>query len=1115
MRIFSVVVAAIVCIHAEAQRKDGKMVMVKPPKGAVCYASTVNEFTTINAPNRPNANAKVGGANIEVTYDGFTTQAKAAFEAAVQIWEGILESPVTIKVYAQWEPLGPGVLGSAGPNLYIANFDGAPKKDVLYPVAVAEKIAGVDLNDPNDYDIVASFNSTNSQWHYGLTGSNPPADTYDLLSIVLHEIGHGLGITHGYAVQGTVGYIPDYFGGRPVVYETNIVNSSGNNMVNDFTPPSTALKTLMTNSLLFSSPLVRSVNSNNNATLYAPATYSAGSSIAHVDENAYPAGNANSLMTPFIGSAERILDPGPIVKNILNEIGWTVTTLEHEPLRGTEDTSGPYHVVATVENSNGYDAGSITLNYKTTGSFTEVEMTPTGNDNEFEGDIPGGSAGTYSYYLSVVDDDNRTFTNPGSIIKPGSAPQQGVFAFEVGPDTKAPVINHTPKEFITTKADLDLQAIVSDNIGVDNVKVEWKLNDVDQPDQFMALVPDTDSTYAVVIVLTDLQADDKIEYRIRAEDSSVAGNVSFKPSESTYYEVNVVGLGDTQDSYTNDFNALSADDFFGDGFTVSKPSGFDDGAIHSDHPYTAGGAEGASVELIYNLKIPIRIADDAADATMKFDEIVLVEPGENGIAWPAEDFFDYVVVEGSVDGGVNWVAVADGYDSRLNTDWLNRWNSSISQNNSTATGIPSLYHTHTFNLHDKFQPGDEVAFRFRLFSDPFSFGWGWSIDNLRIQIDDTPPTIKHQHVDYVMSDAGSVLLETNITDSKGIQQIFFDYNVNGGETNTTEIVVVPGNDAYTQTINLATLGLEAGDEFQYSFRAVDNSGNEGSFPSTGLIKTAIISMSTSVDLLTADFSAESPELTGNFVELYSSGLSSSGFGSIHPYDVGLGIDGVSEFSWLTKKPVKVSADNPLIYYEDIALVEYSGNDVKDYVVVEASKDGITWEPLVGPYAANSVGLWKSTFDVTANPTQTLYESHTVDITESGAFQAGDVILIRFRLHSDAETSGWGWIVDNLSIQGSVTGVESTTVDAVFDAWPNPVTNGALNLSLTLPSPTDVNVEIFSTQGQVLTSERFSAPAGDVSRSIEVSSWPAGFYVVRVRSEFGTAVKKIIKLNSRN
>jgi hypothetical protein len=56
--------------------------------------------------------------------------------------------------------------------------------------------------------------------------------------------------------------------------------------------------------------------------LYAPMPWKQGTSYVHLDEFAYPPGNVNSLMTPFIGWAEPIHNPGPIVLGVLTDIGW-------------------------------------------------------------------------------------------------------------------------------------------------------------------------------------------------------------------------------------------------------------------------------------------------------------------------------------------------------------------------------------------------------------------------------------------------------------------------------------------------------------------------------------------------------------------------------------------------------------------------------------------------------------------------------------------------------------------------------------------------------------------------------------------------------------------------
>jgi len=47
-----------------------------------------------------------------------------------------------------------------------------------------------------------------------------------------------------------------------------------------------------------------------------------------------------------------------------------------------------------------------------------------------------------------------------------------------------------------------------------------------------------------------------------------------------------------------------------------------------------------------------------------------------------------------------------------------------------------LYVDHKINLLGTFDPGDTVVFRFRLFSDPLKTGWGWAIDNIRIQMEE-------------------------------------------------------------------------------------------------------------------------------------------------------------------------------------------------------------------------------------------------------------------------------------------------------------------------------------------------------------------------------------------
>ena len=185
-------------------------------------------------------------------------------------------------------------------------------------------------------------------------------------------------------------------------------------------------------------------------------------------------------------------------------------------------------------------------------------------------------------------------------------------------------------------------------------------------------------------------------------------------------------------SYETDFNSPN-EDFLGAQFTIETAVGFADGSLNSPHPYEEAGS-GGTINYVSQLKIPIII--DAENPSMKFDEVVLVEPGAAGVNFPNQDFFDYVIVEGSSNKGASWIRFLDGYDSRAENAWLGRFNSGLGEDGtSTSTGSASLYIERSIDLleNTQFQANDTIVIRFRLYSDPFAVAWGWTIDNLKIQ----------------------------------------------------------------------------------------------------------------------------------------------------------------------------------------------------------------------------------------------------------------------------------------------------------------------------------------------------------------------------------------------
>lgn len=149
-----------------------------------------------NAPNvgfnDPAPVAPVGG-NTGATLG---QQRLIAFQHAADIWGATLDSPAPIFVLATFEPLAANVLGSAGATAVARDFGGLgfgfyPGVEFAatwYGSALADKRAGIDLI-PGSADIRARFN-TNFNFYLGLDTNHGPL--VDLVTVVLHELGHGL-----------------------------------------------------------------------------------------------------------------------------------------------------------------------------------------------------------------------------------------------------------------------------------------------------------------------------------------------------------------------------------------------------------------------------------------------------------------------------------------------------------------------------------------------------------------------------------------------------------------------------------------------------------------------------------------------------------------------------------------------------------------------------------------------------------------------------------------------------------------------------------------------------------------------------------------------------------
>ncbi len=275
-------------------------------------------------------------ATFSIQHFGTPANAQAAIQQAADIWGAILVSDVPIKVSVSWTPLGSAALGITFPNGR-KDFSGAPLAATWYASALANSIAGTELN-PGEDDINIYLNS-GTNWYYGLDG-NTPASQYDLVSVALHELGHGLGFV-GLAKKvgddGSFGTLQasDFAplittfpwpqqDTLPGIFD-RFLTSTANGPLVEVANPSTTLGTAFTsNQVYFNGPNTIEANNGQTARIYAPTTFALGSSCVHFNEATFPVGNENELMTPFSAAGEANHWPGAVCIGVMRDIGWSI-----------------------------------------------------------------------------------------------------------------------------------------------------------------------------------------------------------------------------------------------------------------------------------------------------------------------------------------------------------------------------------------------------------------------------------------------------------------------------------------------------------------------------------------------------------------------------------------------------------------------------------------------------------------------------------------------------------------------------------------------------------------------------------------------------------------------
>ena len=305
-------------------------------------ANFTDNFSTINRPifhhyhtssrkeitrkrDVPNSNQQGTNYNkfIVETFGDPPDSLTETITAATDIWSEILLGvTIPIEIHVHWTSLSnSNALAAAGPR-FIYLYD-----NTFYCDAQINQLTNTNQS-PDTEDIILYINSQfGGSWYFsdGNDDSGPQSGQYDALTVILHEMGHGLGMVgliNKYSGSDTYYYNSDYL--HSYIYDKRLVNVDEELIVNEDTInddnqlTNTLLNAIDGDGVYF---YTESVNVPN-PKLYTPNTHQAGSSIYHLDESTYPNGNLNSLMTPYLNSGERILTPGPLGLALLESMGW-------------------------------------------------------------------------------------------------------------------------------------------------------------------------------------------------------------------------------------------------------------------------------------------------------------------------------------------------------------------------------------------------------------------------------------------------------------------------------------------------------------------------------------------------------------------------------------------------------------------------------------------------------------------------------------------------------------------------------------------------------------------------------------------------------------------------
>jgi len=239
----------------------------------------------------------------------WTLQQMDDIAACINIWASsvINSAGRQVDMHCFWYNFSGGILGGSY-NSYVGNGSDA------WTFTEYVWREGVNYTRPGGYyyDTKIVYDTDAAGWGWNFGTGDPGPTQIDFRSVITHEIGHSVGFIGTYSSGSDA-----WWSGGITAWDSWLRDDAGNRP----SPGSSGTPgnfNQVDNPVWFVGPNAQAANGGNPVAVYAPTTYTAGSSLTHLNEGTFP----NYLMSPSISLGEVERSPSAIEWGVIEDIGW-------------------------------------------------------------------------------------------------------------------------------------------------------------------------------------------------------------------------------------------------------------------------------------------------------------------------------------------------------------------------------------------------------------------------------------------------------------------------------------------------------------------------------------------------------------------------------------------------------------------------------------------------------------------------------------------------------------------------------------------------------------------------------------------------------------------------